>query len=168
MAHLWVQESNPSKWRAVPLQSPKYALSEDRVKPADPVAVAGGDDAELHDIAGLWVLTAAAAARVNGTPVFGGLRALRDRDEIRFGARHLFFSTEELPRVVPFAGAAEPVPCGRCRQPLAPGVASVRCRCGVWHHQTDDLPCWTYASHCALCDQTTALDGSYRWSPALL
>jgi hypothetical protein len=167
MAHLWVQESNPSAWRVVPLRCSAYALTEDRMLPAEADFAAGGD-AELHDIGGLWVLTAAAAVRVNGTPVFGGLRALRDRDELRIGRRHLFFSTEELPRVVAFAGAAEPVPCGRCRQPLASGDASVRCRCGVWHHQTDDLPCWTYASHCALCDQTTALDGSYRWSPALL
>ena len=40
--------------------------------------------------------------RVNGLPLALGIRALNDRDEIVAGVHRMFFSTEELARVMPF------------------------------------------------------------------
>jgi len=61
-----------------------------------------------------WVLLAAPskqAVAVNGLPLATGLRVLHDRDEIRVpGAPPMFFSTERLARVEPYAGPSY----GRC------------------------------------------------------
>ena len=78
----------------------------------------------------------------------------------------LHFSAESLAHVEPFAGPGT-VKCPRCRRQLVPGEASVRCPiCGVAHHQTAEMPCWTYAPACAAqCGQPTALDVGYSWIP---
>jgi len=56
----------------------------------------------------------------------------------------------------------------RAHQALKP-IHYVRCpQCGVWHHQSDELPCWVYSSSCSLCDHPTALDAGYRWIPGEL
>jgi hypothetical protein len=167
MAHVWCREDGSGAWQATPLQYESYVMDGGRLVPTTPEENAEAVRAELYDVAGLWVLLAPESVRVSGTPVFGGVRVLRDLDEIRVGPHRAFFSTEEVPQVVSYA-ADDPLPCGRCRQPLVPGEAAVRCGCGVWHHQSEDLPCWTYADHCSQCDRATALDAPYRWSPTLL
>lgn len=125
---------------------------------------------QLRGEGGVWVLLAhAEAVAVNGAPLRLGIRLLRDRDELRLatGERY-YFSTERLATVEPFV-RAEPVCCPRCRQQIASGVPAVACpSCGAWCHQTDALPCWTYAATCPLCDQPSALEGGYRWTPAEL
>jgi hypothetical protein len=117
----------------------------------------------------VWVLLAAGDGdvRVNGFAPVAGVRVLQDRDEIRFAhSNAFFFSTETLARVDEFPGAERVIFCGRCRQAMEKGQMAVRCsRCGIWHHQTDKLPCWTYAPNCALCSQSTPLDEGFVWTP---
>jgi hypothetical protein len=111
-----------------------------------------------------WVLTG--AARVNGMPLLTGIRVLRDRDELEIGGLCAFFSTETLALVEPLPHGDTPVFCPRCKQEIAKQSAAVQCpQCRVWHHQSDDLPCWTYSERCALCDQPTDLSADYRWTP---
>jgi len=116
-----------------------------------------------------WVLMAGAkgAVRVNGIALATGMRVLADRDEIRVGSSHtLFFSAESLARIEPFVGANQRLFCPRCKQEIVKEAMAVMCpACGVWHHQSDDLPCWTYSSSCALCPQPTDLNAGYRWTP---
>jgi hypothetical protein len=105
--------------------------------------------------------------RVNGDLLRLGIRLLRHRDEIRLpGHAPVYFSTERLAVVQAFAGP-EPMVCARCRSEIAREEPTVRCpnpNCGAWHHQ-GGKPCWTYASACSLCDQATAMETGYRWTP---
>jgi hypothetical protein len=59
--------------------------------------------------------------------------------------------------------------CPRCRQRIEKETLAVRCpQCGLWHHQSEELPCWTYSSTCAMCPQPSALDAGYQWTPTEL
>lgn len=119
-----------------------------------------------------WTLLAGreASVQVNGQPLAFGIRALRDRDEISFASQRLFFSTEELARIAPFPGLAQPACCPRCKQKVEVGEPAVACpHCHAWHHQSEKFPCWTYDTTCALCQlQSTALEAGYSWTPELL
>lgn len=119
-----------------------------------------------------WTLLAGrgAGVRVNGLPLALGIRALVDKDEILAGGQRLFFSTEELARVVPFPGLAQPAFCPRCKQKIEPSDLAVCCpSCRAWSHQSEKFPCWTYDTTCALCQrQSTALDAGYNFDPATL
>ncbi len=114
-----------------------------------------------------WMLVGSGSVRINGTPLAAGIRVLRDRDEIRLnGGPPVYFSTERLARVEPFPGAERQVFCPRCKLPIETGAPAVLCPgCSTWFHQTTDLPCFTYAETCPLCDHQTTLDGEYRWTP---
>jgi len=116
-----------------------------------------------------WVLLVSGdcPVTVNGAPVLTGIRVLADRDEIRIaGADPVFFSTETLPVVEPFPGGPRTVYCPRCKLPIQPGTPAVRCPgCGVFHHQLDERPCYTYAPACAACGAPAELSGGYRWVP---
>jgi hypothetical protein len=116
-----------------------------------------------------WVLLAGRATdvRVNGSDLALGIRALQDKDEVTVAGHRLFFSTEQLAGVAPFAGSEQPAFCPRCKQRLERGEPAVRCpRCHAWHHQSERFPCWNYDSTCALCqEQLTALDAGYSWTP---
>ena len=182
MAHLWLTDDSDG-WAILPLLRDAYLL---HARPPTPI---GACEADLDALAtrdgrgprvpavlvrsganhSSWILLTAGArsARVNGLPVSAGIRALADRDEIAINGRPpMFFSTETLAHVAPFAGSAQPLFCPRCKQQLENGVVAVRCpRCDVWHHQADDLPCWTYADTCAVCDCRTPLEASYTWVP---
>jgi hypothetical protein len=81
----------------------------------------------------------------------------------------VFYSTERLALVEEFPGANAPAYCPRCKQAIASGHPAVKCPgCGVYYHQSNELPCWTYTDVCALCPQSTALDAGYQWSPEAL
>ena len=68
--------------------------------------------------------------------------------------------------VEPLPESAGEVFCARCKKRIPAGAPAVKCpQCGAWHHSSDDLPCWTYAETCAFCDQPTALDADYRFTP---
>jgi hypothetical protein len=119
-----------------------------------------------------WVLLcpAESGARVNGESVPLGLVVLSDRDELRLPGRPpRFFSTETLARVEPFPETLRGGYCPRCKQTIDCGSAAVRCpSCGLWHHASGDLPCWTYAPTCAACAQDTDPDAGFRWTPGEL
>lgn len=98
-----------------------------------------------------------------------GIRVLVHMDCLSLeGGEPVYFSTEETARIEPFAGSTA-VTCPRCRSEVHPGQAAVKCpRCGVFHHETDDRNCFTYAPTCAVCAQPTALDAGLQWTPAAL
>ena len=104
--------------------------------------------------------------RINGR-MFAGVRVLRELDEIGgFGGCPLFFSDEEPGRVVqrdPEGAVAE---CPICGDEVA-GPA-VRCpRCGIWHHESPERPCWSSRELCSTfgCPQSTHLNAAERWTP---
>jgi hypothetical protein len=178
MAHFWIPKLNQDGqcWAALPLGGPSYRFMETEpfVRRVD--AAPAGCASEIlvrisHEAAERWFLVVAPGTRlwVNGQDAWLGARVLADRDEIRFAnGRRLYFSSECLPQVLPFPGAAREVPCARCRNPIGIGVLSVACpTCKAWCHQTDDLPCWRYpgATHCPGCDQSNDPEVGFRWSP---
>jgi hypothetical protein len=155
MAHFWDLDE-----RHQPIATPA----------SDGAAVFGR--ARLLRIAGppdAWVLVAPAdfGIRLNGEPVTLGLTVLSDRDELRIpGAPPRFFSIESIAQVEPFPESTRGGCCPRCRQAIECGTPAVRCpSCGLWHHASDELPCWTYAPTCAACAQDTSPDAGFRWTP---
>lgn len=175
MPHLWMPVAD--QWQSVALNGPRFALtggSPDRLLPRTP-----GDspDADVvlarQDEGGVpgWLLLAPASigVRINGQPLPLGVRALRDKDEIRLpGAPAIYFSTEELTVVEPFPGA-HPVDCPRCSKPIEPGTPAVRCPCcQIWYHQQSGRSCFTYAEACTTCGSETRLSEEFQWTPELL
>jgi len=115
-----------------------------------------------------WALLCGAKqpVRVNGLPVPLGLTVLSDRDEIRLPRFFARFSTETQAHVEPFPESATRGFCPRCKQRIEAGTPAVCCpSCGLWHHASADLPCWSYAPTCAACVQRTAMDAGFRWTP---
>jgi hypothetical protein len=180
MAFLWVinaVEEAPS-WAVVPLKGAKQVeLQRGEPVPATPLREKQVDAraALLQQYStgrqDQWVLLApkCTPVAVNGLPVLAGIKVLQDRDEIRFVGtnRRIFYSTERLVRIEEFGGSEREISCPRCKQEIQEGSGVVRCpQCDVVHHQTEGLSCWTYSNHCSLCDQPTALDAGYRWTPA--
>lgn len=173
MAHLWFR-GDADIWSAMPLDGRPVNIS---IRPPRVLADGfrlGGDvsAAVLRARAGdspVWFLLAGAAsgARVNGLAPVAGVRVLQDRDEIRATPSNtLFFSAETLARAEEFPASERAVYCGRCRQAMETGQLAVRCpQCGIWYHQTESLPCWTYAPACAFCPQSTPLDAGFSWIP---
>lgn len=181
MAHVWTtdRDGKANGWSVFPLAADGYEITnagklvsrtnggQQHSKPNALLVRQASNDT--------WILLIEPSAPVwvNGQAVTLGVRILRDRDEIRMGRLQpttLFFSTERMAAVEPFPGADRPIHCPRCKTELAVGVPAVRCpnpQCGLWHHQAPEsnLPCWTYDTRCASCDQQTALDAGYRWTP---
>ena len=172
MAHLWKMEDEGG-WVATPVGD-AFALLDD----AAHLVEAGHSAAALIEHASLrrlanppetWALLCAPQSdvRLNGLPVPLGLAVLADRDELRIPG-HLvrFFSTESLAHVEACPDTTADSFCPRCKQAIEHGSAAVRCPgCGLWHHASDDLPCWSYAPTCAGCSQDTALNAGFRWTP---
>lgn len=119
----------------------------------------------------IWIVMAGRGIPVwvNGRFIQAGIHILQDRDEVRVHHQpSVFFSTEQLARVVPYTPGTSPVFCPRCKQPLVGGTPGVQCpQCGVWEHQDEahDLGCWMYSETCAMCDQLTDLHSGFRWTP---
>ncbi len=168
MSHLWSREEDHN-WKAVVLSGDAQALGGQ--SPA-PTAV-GGAAMVRRTSAGRkgWLLLVPpdAPVRVNGVPVRTGIRMLDDRDSIRLGdAPQLYFSTERLAAVVAQPRGERPGYCERCKTVIEVGSPAVECpQCGARHHQSDELPCWTYAARCSRCEQLTEESG-YRWTPEAL
>lgn len=173
MAHLWLHDGSSGQaadggWSPVPFAADTLLLRGGGIESAAaPADVAGAvlrrsitPDGE-H-----WVVVAGAAVRVNGRALDTGIAVLRDRDELLVTGRRAYFSTETLASIEPFPGADRPAICPRCKLTIEPHTPSVVCpACKVRHHQSEALPCWTYATKCALCDQPSVLGSGYRWVP---
>jgi hypothetical protein len=160
MANLWMRYQD--SWAVMPLASAFYNLS---VAPPVPRTGPGGD-LDVFSVGREWVLCAppTRGVQVNGLPLLAGIHVLEDRDEIAIDGRCLFFSTEVLATMEEYTGAA--VFCPRCKQAISTGQRVVRCpRCSAVHHQTEELPCFTYAPTCSLCPQLSDLNAGYQWTP---
>ncbi len=182
MPHLWIQDED-TEWAVQPLNGDVVALGPGGVRAArhsapsaaatSPSSGPGRTTALLMPAStpegAAWVMVAPpdVEARINGIPLAAGLGVLADRDEIWVATGvSVFFSTEQRAAVVPFAGVGEGR-CPRCQQDIQKDAPSVCCpKCRLSYHQSSDRPCWTYREVCAMCDQATALDGGFRWSPA--
>jgi hypothetical protein len=178
MAHLWCE--NPTQdWEVVHLAQARLLLEPQGARPhAEFDAAVASHDAVLCRVnAGEsepWLLITRPDARVrlNGAPVALGIVALRDRDAIlvsdeRGAFRRFYFSTERLAAVRPLPHDMAGAFCPRCKQAIRPDSPAVECpACGVWHHESGERNCWTYAANCAACQsQPTDLDTGYRWTP---
>jgi DNA-directed RNA polymerase subunit RPC12/RpoP len=174
MAHLWIQNKT-RKWAVSPLSGLELTL---RSIVADSIiqgVAADGIPEDVHliragnDNQEEWSILAAmeSGVTVNGIPLLLGLQVLKDRDEIRWDQDgSAFYSSEELAAIVDFPTEDRKIFCPRCKQQIAPETPAVRCpRCGIWHHQSEQLPCYTYADKCAVCSRETNLDGGYDWIP---
>ena len=174
MAHLWVT-TEAQQWAVLPLEDDALTLT---TSPPQPVSHPLAEDEALSNVLLVrtrgaegvtWVLIAGAGSgvSVNGLPLATGLRIVSDRDEIRIsGVSNLYFSTESLARVEEFSGSGQTLVCPRCKQEIEKGSMAVRCpSCGVWHHQTEELNCWTYSEVCALCTYATDINAGFRWTP---
>ena len=172
MAHLWIKDE-ADQWSVMPLEQPAFTLTSEGPRPIDDLSHARLTQGVLLlravEADGKWVLIASADAEVaiNGMPLIAGLRVLVDKDEIHVSKLDsYYFSAESLARVEEFPDAHKSLFCPRCKQELAGGVEAVRCpACGVWHHETDALNCWTYSDGCAMCGHSTEMNGTFRWTP---
>lgn len=179
MAHLWMQDAEGA-WGVLALSADELDLRQLAARVGDERGERrSGDAARAAAPAGRllqitadpteWALLASPQAEIsiNGLPVQVGIQILTDRDEVRIGSSDsMFFSTECLARCEPLPPADRPLFCPRCRQPIETGSLAVRCpQCALWHHQSAELPCWTYSPTCALCPQPTELDAGFRWTP---
>jgi hypothetical protein len=174
MAHLWVT-TEAQQWAVLPLEDDALTLT---TSPPQPVGHPLAEYLSLSNVllvrtreaeCETWVLVAGAGSgvSVNGLPLATGLRVVSDRDEIHIpGVSNLYFSTESLARVEELSASGQTLFCPRCKQEIEKGSMAVRCpSCGVWHHQTDELNCWTYSEVCALCAYATDLNAGFRWTP---
>ncbi len=160
MAHFWTL-TDAHDWSVDPLDDNCPAT----LTGADPsIAVSIERSASSPDT---WVVLADAALRLNGAALPLGFAVLSDRDELQLPGRSpVYFSTERLASVEPYPTTNAKGFCPRCKQGIDAGTSAVRCpACGLWHHASDTLPCWTYAPACAGCPQDTALDTGFRWTP---
>lgn len=172
MAHLWTHDA-AGAWASTPIAAAAVLRGDGTITPADadpPSPFTAASGIQVRRVVGqpdTWaLLTASRAFRLNGVPVSLGLAVLEDRDEIRLPGVHVWFSTETQAHVEPFPQSATRGFCPRCKQAIEAGSPAVRCpSCGLWHHASDDLPCWTYAPTCAACAQDTDLDAGFRWTP---
>lgn len=185
MAHMWVKRGADG-WTPLQLDDGVNLMSADDLGtrlPARAETSASGDGATSAEAVVIrrrrcegdtWVVAAppGVGLHVNGWLMRLGLRVLRDKDQLRVGnTGPFFFSTERLPHVETMAEPASPTLCPRCKLPIVGGKLGVRCpRCGVLHHQYDELPCW-YGyegkpfERCTNCDQPVATEGKLQWTP---
>ena len=165
MAHLFITELN--EWTTRALSGEVFQLPG--ATPSSPAgalvrrAVSATPDGGWHLLA-----PPSSSVHVNGEPAALGIRVLRDKDEIRLlGAAPMFFSTEQLVAVEPFAGLPEGR-CPRCTKAIEPQSPAVRCGvCNTWYHQADARRCFTYGENpiCVMCGSDAVLSGEFAWSP---
>lgn len=174
MPHIWRLEASDG-WVSTPLTAQVHlipAIGKLKIEPRDPDHESSDEPTIFCHGRGKseqWVLLAPphSGVWINGSRVPLGIQALDDRDEIRVeDAEPVYFSTERLARVEPFPGSDKPVICPRCKQAIEKHSPAVCCpQCQAWFNESAELGCWTYAETCCCCNQLTALDAGYRWSP---
>lgn len=174
MAHLWLQKKAP-EWMPHPLAGSEFALKSFLAEILEDAPAASRAPSDVRfvktatDNQENWVVVAGHESdiAINGFPLLLGICVLRDRDEIRWSPEDFaFFSSEELASVTDLPQGSQKIFCPRCKQEIMVGTPAVRCpRCGIWHHQSEDLPCYTYAETCATCTHKASLDSGYEWIP---
>ncbi|HEX8000754.1 MAG TPA: PHD finger domain-containing protein [Pyrinomonadaceae bacterium] len=172
MAHLWLKNES-DQWAVMPLEADGFVLTTNPPRPFRNRTEESASSVlllcERREGESTWVLICGREreVRVNGVSLLLGVRVVAHRDEISVdGTRKLYFSTESLARIETFTGASLALYCPRCKQSVEREASAVRCpQCRVWYHQSEDLPCWSYAETCALCPQPTALDAGFQWTP---
>lgn len=113
---------------------------------------------------GRCALLATGAVTVNGLPV-PALRMLDDRDAILVAGASAVFTAADRAAAVPLPAEAAGVVCPRCRSAIRAGERSVSCpACRAWHHETNEMPCWSYDAACGACGEPTA-DPAWRPEP---
>ena len=126
--------------------------------------------AKLHKFQSLagekWCLVSTGSdTRINGEELTLGIRVLEHRDDIRIGDRWFIVSTESLPAVEP--APTDDFTCGRCRNAIKAQTPMVICPgCKTACHQSEERMCFTYAATCPHCEQSTDLNGEFRFQPA--
>jgi hypothetical protein len=159
MGFIW--KPGPQGWCAVPLDDTALPIAADDPGGAVLLLRSRGPAGEE------WFLLAVSSGgvEVNGVPLYTGIRALRDRDHLSVaGVGEMFFTSERLAQITAFPGSVEPMYCPRDRRVLLPNEPCVQCpapACAAYHHAA----CWSYCDTCALCEQPTALDAGFRWTP---
>lgn len=172
MPGLWIETDNC--WMVFPLDNRPGSASAEA--PAGLAALLE----RLRPHRGAFLLTPSATrnpvllagsesgAFVNGNALPLGIRVLRDKDEI-FLTRHrtrLYYTAGSPATIALFEATDTPTLCPRCTREITAGGPSVQCpTCGLWYHQTEERPCWTYTDTCRDCAQRTDLDGGYSWTP---
>jgi len=163
--HVWTSEKG--QWVARALNDEGFALSgASAASPSGAVLRRSGRD----DTDAAWYLLAppTVSVFVNGEAVPLGIRVLRDRDEIRVaGGQPVFFSTEKLIGVEPYAGVAGAT-CLRCAKTIERNSPAVRCPgCGRWYHQSAERGCFTYgdAPICVECGADAVVSDQFQWMP---
>jgi hypothetical protein len=180
MAHLWVKNDS-DEWAVLPLEADAFVLTTNPPSPARSLPRAAESVSKVlllrqprtEEVS--WVLVSGRErdVRLNGAQLTLGVQKVADRDEIHIeGVGTLYFSTESLARIEPFAGPAPEaeeglvIYCPRCKQSVENGAEAVKCpQCRTWYHQSEELPCWGYSETCALCPQPTDLKAGFRWTP---
>jgi hypothetical protein len=189
MGQVWCCEASSGQWQPQALVAGRYecscgpagSVAWNERRAAGPARLQLRRQARPNGEAWLLLVGRGATVSVNGVRLALAVYQLRDRDEVRVLVRdasvsdpvagHVFFSAERLAQVAPLPASDKPVICARCDREIAVGSPAVRCpsvACGRWHHQADPLTCWTYRDRCAACDQPTALDTGFRWTPDAL
>jgi hypothetical protein len=179
VAHLWIQ--NGGEWHVVPLECGVWSFDGATLRPSsEPGPAARGAAAVIASfkLRGQTRHLVCAPAlgdhvSVNGTRPAGGARVLRDRDEVLLGESvRAYYSTERRPVIATFPGFEDrKAICPRCKDPIEPGTPAVECPgagCGLWYHQTDERPCWTYDEVCFPCGHATPFEADFQWTPAAL
>jgi hypothetical protein len=164
MAHIWLQ-NEAREWAAHPLMEGECSFSSSRV-PSDVHFLKTKTDNQEN-----WIVLAGHGSdiSINGIPLTLGIHVLRDRDEIRWSREGFgFYSSEKLASVVGFPQADRKIICPRCKQEIVPETPAVRCpNCGIWYHQSQEFPCYSYAPNCAICARKTNLGGEFEWIPEI-
>ena len=167
MAHLWIATGNGGH-AVLALEQAEHAL------PAGPWPFTADAPAAATlirvDARDTWALVARdERVRVNGVAIPAGLAIVADKDEILVpGVPPMWFSTETIARISKAPALdGRALSCPRCRRTIEVGTPAVACpSCRVWHHQTPELPCFTYdAAPCGACGERFDLDGAFRWCP---
>jgi len=176
MAHIWLQ-NKAWEWTAHPLAGDEFSLEAFLNEAPGRAPALGGAPSDIQllktetDNQENWAVVAGyeSGLSINGIPLPLGIRILRDRDEIRWSPDGFgFFSSEELAAVVDFPHCDRKIFCPRCKQEIVPGTPAVRCpSCRIWHHQSEELPCYSYADSCATCTRKTCINGEYEWVPGI-
>lgn len=100
---------------------------------------------------------------LNGYPQLG-VTVLEDRDEISVAGERLLFARHESPAETVFPAGGPEARCARCKAVVNPGDACVRCpACAAYHHEREDLRCWTYQPTCGC---SARLRAELTWHPA--